>query len=203
MLKKFYKKYIQRRFQYSQAGQDIFALNLSGKRGTYLEVGAFQPKLDSNTYLLEVENNWKGLSIELKKSLKQEWEKCKERSNPIYFTDALTFDYKTHLIQNSLPMHINYFSCDIDPAENTFAALKCVIESGISFDFISYEHDDYIHKENYHKIACEYLLPKGYKVAIDNVFPNNKKKKVFETWFINQDIDFNKIEFIEWKKNNI
>ena len=100
-------------------------------------------------------------------------------------------------------MHINYFSCDIDPAENTFAALKCVIDSGISFDFISYEHDDYNHKENYHKIACEYLLPKGYKVAIDNVFPNNKKKKAFETWFINQDIDFNKIEFIEWKKNNI
>ena len=60
-----------------------------------------------------------------------------------------------------------------------------------------------MHKENYHKIACEYLLPKGYKIAIDNVFPKNKKKKVFETWFINQDIDFNKIEFIEWKKNNI
>ena len=52
MLKKFYRKYIQRRFEYSQAGQDIFALNLSGKNGTYLEVGAFQPTFRSNTYLL-------------------------------------------------------------------------------------------------------------------------------------------------------
>ena len=43
--------------------------------GTYLEVGAFQPKFRSNTYLLEVENNWRGLSIELNKSLKQEWKK--------------------------------------------------------------------------------------------------------------------------------
>ena len=57
MLKKFFRKYIQRRFKYSQAGQDIFALNLSGKSGTYLEVGAFQPKFRSNTYLLEVEHN--------------------------------------------------------------------------------------------------------------------------------------------------
>ena len=203
MLKKFYKKYIQRRFQYSQAGQDIFALNLSGKSGTYLEVGAFQPKLDSNTYLLEVENNWSGLSIELKQSLKQEWKACNERSNPIYFSDALSFDYKKYLIQNNLPMHINYFSCDIDPAENTFIALKCVIESGISFDFISYEHDDYVNKGSYHQIACDYLIPKGYKIAIDNVFPRNKKKKIFETWFVNKDIDFKKMEFIEWKKNNI
>jgi len=57
MLKKFYRKYIQRRFKYSQAGQDIFALNLSGKNGTYSEVGALQPKFRSNTYLLEVEHN--------------------------------------------------------------------------------------------------------------------------------------------------
>ena len=203
MLKKIYRKFIEKRFEYSQVGQDIFALNLFGKEGTYLEVGAFQPKLDSNTYLLEVENNWKGFSLELKESLKPMWDKCEERSNPIYFADALLFDFKSKVIQNNLPMHMNYFSCDIDPAENTFAALKSVIEQGMSFDFISYEHDDYVNKESYHQIACDYLIPKGYKIAIDNVFPRNKKKKIFETWFVNKDIDFKKVEFIEWKKNNI
>ena len=70
----------------------------TGKDGTYLEVGAFKPQLDSNTYLLEVKNNWRGLSVELKQSLKQEWKACNERSNPIYFSDALSFDYKKYLI---------------------------------------------------------------------------------------------------------
>jgi len=203
MLKKIYRKFIEKRFEYSQVGQDIFALNLFGKEGTYLEVGAFQPKLDSNTYLLEVENNWKGFSLELKESLKPMWDNCKERSNPIYFADALLFDFKSKVIQNNLPMHMNYFSCDIDPAENTFAALKSVIEQGMSFDFISYEHDDYLNEKSYHKIASEYLIPKGYKIAIDNIFPKNKKNKIFETWFINDNINFNKIEFSEWKSNNI
>ena len=98
MLKKIYRKFIEKRFEYSQVGQDIFALNLFGKEGTYLEVGAFQPKLDSNTYLLEVENNWKGFSLELKESLKPIWDNCKERSNPIYFADALLFDFKSKVI---------------------------------------------------------------------------------------------------------
>jgi hypothetical protein len=33
------KKYIQKKFEYSHAGQDIFAKNLIGKNITYLEVG--------------------------------------------------------------------------------------------------------------------------------------------------------------------
>lgn len=203
MLKKLYNKFIQNRFEYSQVGQDVFALNLFGKNGTYLEIGAFQPILDSNTYLLEVKNNWKGLSIELRESLKPKWKGCKERINPVYFQDALKFDYKLKIIENNLPLHMNYFSCDIDPAKNTFAALKRVIDQGMSFDYISFEHDDYLNEESYHKIACDYLIPKGYKVAIENIFPKNKTNKIFETWFINKDINFKKIEFIEWKKNNI
>ena len=48
MLRKSFRKFFLKRFEYSEAGQDIFALNLIGKNGTYLEVGGFKPKLDSN-----------------------------------------------------------------------------------------------------------------------------------------------------------
>ena len=203
MLRKSFRKFFLKRFEYSEAGQDIFALNLIGKNGTYLEVGGFKPKLDSNTYILESQNNWKGITIEFKKELQSLWSSCKERKNRIYFEDALKFDYKTALEENNLPLHLNYLSCDIDPRDKTFEALKKILKEGLSFDFISFEHDDYTSDESYHKLASEYLIPKGYKIAVNNIYPKNKKNKIFETWFVNSKINFEPIEFSEWKNNNL
>jgi hypothetical protein len=203
MLAKFFKKIFLKKFEYSMSGQDIFALNLIGKNGTYLEVGGFQPKLDSNTYLLETKNNWSGITIEFNEKLKIIWEKCKERNNKVYFENALNFNYKKALKENNLPQHLNYLSCDIDPREKTFEALKKIIEEGLSFDFISFEHDDYVGNDSYHNLASDYLIPKGYKMAVTNVFPKNRKNNVYETWFISEKINFEPIEFSEWKNNNL
>ncbi len=204
-----HKKYVQNKFEYSHAGQDVFALNLTGKNGTYIEIGAYHPKKHSNTYMLEVKNNWEGISIEYDIKLKKDWDTCTERSSGIFFNDALAFDYRKNLQKMKLPNHINYLSCDIDPAKDTFRALKRVIEQGISFDFISFEHDDYWRKligndkNDYQQLAKKYLNIKGYKVAIDNVYPKNKKHKIFETWFVNNNIDFNEISYSNWKKKNL
>ena len=203
MLRKSFRKFFLKRFEYSEAGQDIFALNLIGKNGTYLEVGGFKPKLDSNTYILETQNNWRGITIEFKKELQSLWSSCKERENRIYFEDALKFDYKTALEENNLPLHLNYLSCDIDPRDKTFEALKKILKEGLSFDFISFEHDDYTSDVSYHKLVSEYLIPKGYKIAVNNIYPKNKKNKIFETWFVNSKINFELIEFSEWKNNNL
>ena len=203
MLRKSFRKFFLKRFEYSEAGQDIFALNLIGKNGTYLEVGGFKPKLDSNTYILEAQNNWRGITIEFKKELQSLWSSCKERKNRIYFEDALKFDYKTALEENNLPLHLNYLSCDIDPRDKTFEALKKILKEGLSFDFISFEHDDYTSDVSYHKLVSEYLIPKGYKIAVNNIYPKNKKNKIFETWFVNSKINFEPIEFSEWKNNNL
>jgi hypothetical protein len=203
MLRKSFRKFFLKRFEYSEAGQDIFALNLIGKNGTYLEVGGFKPKLDSNTYILETQNNWRGITIEFKKELQSLWSSCKDRKNRIYFEDALKFDYKTALEENNLPLHLNYLSCDIDPRDKTFEALKKILKEGLSFDFISFEHDDYTSDVSYHKLVSEYLIPKGYKIAVNNIYPKNKKNKIFETWFVNSKINFEPIEFSEWKNNNL
>ena len=204
-----HKKYIQKKFEYSHAGQDIFAKNLIGKNGTYLEVGAYLPVKNSNTYLLESKYNWRGVSIEMDINHKDAWLNNKERKNKIYFEDALSFKYKERLIENNLPLHINYLSCDIDPTFNTYNALKKIINEGISFDFISFEHDEYFRKNctndinDYHALAINFLKKNNYKIAIDNVYPKNKPEKLFETWFINNSITFDKIEYIEWKKLNL
>ena len=204
-----HKKYIQKKFEYSHAGQDIFAKNLIGNNGTYLEVGAYLPVKNSNTYLLESKYNWKGISIEMDINHRNAWLNNKERKNIIYFEDALSFKYKERLIENKFPLHINYLSCDIDPTFNTYNALKKIINEGISFDYISFEHDEYFRKNctndnnNYHALAINFLKKNNYKIAIDNVYPKNKPEKLFETWFINNSIKFEKIKYTEWKKLNL
>ena len=52
---------------YSQANQDMFVLMmLDGKRnGTFLEIGAHEPINISNTYLLEKDFDWNGISIDI------------------------------------------------------------------------------------------------------------------------------------------
>ena len=52
---------------WSQSMQDIFVLSmLNGKKnGIYVEIGADKPKVINNTYLLESEFDWLGVSFEL------------------------------------------------------------------------------------------------------------------------------------------
>lgn len=208
-LHKIHKKYIQKKFEFSQAGQDIFALNLTGEKGTYIEIGAYLPKKNSNTYLLEVNYGWKGISIEYEEKYQEYWVNSKKRFNKIYFSDALSFNYKDKLIENNLPLHINYLSCDIDPPGDTFQALVNVIEQGISFDFISFEHDFYLmdqfieDKNDYQKLAREFLEKKNYKVAIENVYPKNKKNHIYETWYVANHIKYDELNYDHWKNQNL
>lgn len=185
----------------SQAYQDLFALSLIGENGTYIEIGGHKPVKNSNTYNLEVFKNWKGFSIEFDTGLKKYWNKCPERKNKVYWEDALTFDYLTAVEENNLSKHINYLSCDIEPPNNTFTALKRVIEQGITFDCITFEHDLYQSKKDFNVIATDFLLSCGYEVAVTQVYYKHSINH-FETWFIRKDLYTNTLTFDEWKKIN-
>lgn len=193
----------------SQLKQNIFALQAS-KNKTYVEIGASHPRKINNTFLLE-QQGWNGFSIELNKTKKSAWDADEERTNTIYWDNALTFDYAKAVDENKLGTRIGYLSVDIEPPENTFAALKRIIEQGISFDCITFEHDKYQAKVDIDAEVTEYLAGKGYKVAVENVFRKRKyridpnKPKVekicyMETWYVNNDIDFDKIQYIDWVK---
>lgn len=186
--------------KHSQAGQDLFALEVVKNNKTYIEIGANHFKHSNNTYPLEVSNNWLGFSLELsQKKFKTVWEEQTERANKIYWDNAITFDYANAVRENNMPTRIGYLSCDIEPADNTFAALQKVIEDGISFDCITFEHDNYKSNTDYDKIAREYLKSKGYKVAVENVYALNKPNRLFETWFVNNDISYKKMSYDTWK----
>ena len=185
---------------YSQSGQDQFAYNLYGLNGFYLEIGAHHPVINSNTFRLEKNCNWKGLSVECDKSYKEDWDKCIDRKNEVVWNDAFSIDFSLLAQQKNFPSKINYLSCDIEPASNTFKILKKIIKSGISFDYISFEHDKYNEGNIYEKLAIEFLSKNHYKVAIKDVYPRNKKQKIYETWFVNNKINFIEINYSEWRK---
>lgn len=186
----------------SQVHQDIFALK-TAKHNTYIEIGAAGPIKYNNTYLLE-KNGWKGISLELNSSRVNQWfEDWSDRKNKIYCDNAITFDYLSALQENNMPTHIGYLSCDIEPPKNTFEALKRVIEQGITFDCITFEHDKYQSEINYDPIVTEYLIGKGYKVAVRDVYRWRKAPCYFETWYVKDNINYTEKSFDEWRKENL
>lgn len=187
---------------YSQSGQDQFAYNLIGYRGTYLEIGANDPVINSNTYKLENECGWRGLSIEHDKSYEDAWVQCKERKQKILWKNAFEVDYIKELENVGLSTKIDYLSCDIDPPKNTFKILKMLINLKIEFKFISFEHDKYNFGDKYENWSNDFLFTNGYKIAVDNVYSRNKKYKIFETWFVKDNIFYEQINYLKWKQTN-
>ena len=186
--------------KFSQSGQDQFAYNISGSNGTYLEIGAHDPVINSNTFNLEVKCNWNGISIEYDKSFQMSWSDNKLRKDNVIWDDAFNINYSSLIKQRELPNRLNYLSCDIEPAENTFNILKKVISSELNFDFISFEHDKYSIGNKYEDLSIEYLKNYNYKVAVKDVYSRNKRYKIYETWFVNNDIDFEEMDYSVWKK---
>lgn len=185
----------------AEAKVDRFAYGLCGPNGTYIEIGAHKPVQRSNTVALE-QMGWRGFGLELDTRNQPRWPDG--RQNHIYWEDATTFDYWEAAKDHGLPERINFLQADIEPPAQTFAALKKAVESGLTFDFIAFEHDVYCQDVDYNVIATDYLLSKGYKVAVYNVCSQRKRNpgvwSHIETWYVNKDIPFETVEFFEWKQ---
>jgi hypothetical protein len=201
------KKFFYKHSDYSQAGQDLFAIELFGYNGTYIDIGAGDPVKGNNCYLLETKYKWKGFSIDfgdsseiIRQNLKARWLKHPERMNKIYWSDALTFNYNNAINENNLNFDIDFLSCDIDPQEKTFSALRKVILDGVRPKLICFETDMYREKKDYSNLAYNFLEPKGYKIGVKNVYSNLKKNKIFETWFLKTSINFKTVEYSNWVK---
>jgi len=185
----------------SQANQDVWAYQTLGDNKTYIEIGASRPKRKNNTWNLEIDHGWRGYSIEFDTVHKLEWE-TSLRKNPCYWTDAMTFDHTKALEENKMNKHVNYVSCDIEPPENTFRALQNLIDQGVTFDLLTFEHDKFRNKKadgDYDIIAREYLKEKGYKVAMTDVY-GKVEHKIFETWFVREDMQIEPKLYKDWVK---
>ena len=132
------------------SAQERFALEMSGYKtdGFYVELGAFHSKEGSNTYYLEKDFGWSGVSFEIVEEKKQEF--ISNRKNPC-FGDALKFDYLSYFEINQIPKQNDYLQSDIDAGYDehikpltpytTLLGLITVPLTQYRFNVIVFEHD--------------------------------------------------------------
>lgn len=171
--------------QYSQVGQDQFVLNMLNHKnnGVYVEIGAWHSSDISNTYLLEKDYGWTGVSFEIVQERVDEFNL--NRINKCYAADATVFDYKSLFDELNLPKQIDYLQVDIEPAHNSLAALMALPLEEYRFSTITFEHDLYADENNIEvrnkqrKILSDlgYVL---YKGNVKEIHTNGS----FEDWWI-------------------
>ncbi len=165
---------------YSQIMQDVFALKVNEYSLTknYLEIGANHPIKHNNTYLLEKEYGWKGVSIEISDEHKEEW--IETRENFLVLNDALTVDYYNILKQESF---ISYLQIDCDPADVSLKVLEKIFqECSTRFGCITFEHDRYANNDLVLEKSRSLLKQKGYIMVADNV--GTDVNTPFEDWWV-------------------
>ena len=166
---------------WSQSMQDMFVLSmLDGKKnGVYVEVGADQPRVISNTYLLETEFDWAGVSFELDGDKVSFFNTM--RRNKCICDDATEFDYKYLFEERKYPKQIDYLQLDIDPAEGTLAALKKMPLDDYRFSVITYETDVYSSGADIQDEQIHILESKGYQLVAKNV---KCEGNPYEDWWV-------------------
>ena len=170
---------------YSQAFQDIFVLSmLSGKKnGTYVEIGGDHPLVINNSYLLESEFGWRGISFEIIQTAVNFYNSL--RKNPCLCEDATTADYKKIFEDNHLPKQIDYLQVDIEPAQQTLNALLQLPHDDYRFSVITYESDIYRDGPDCQEEAMKFLESHGYELVVRNVANEGNP---YEDWYVDPQI---------------
>ena len=166
---------------WSQSMQDIFVMSmLDGKRnGVYVEIGADQPRVISNTYLLEKDFDWSGISFELDADKVAFFNTI--RKNKCLCEDATLYNYKSLFEKLNYPKQIDYLQLDIDPAEGTLRALKALPLDDYRFSVITYETDVYSSGADIQDEQIEILESHGYQLVAKNV---KCEGNPYEDWWV-------------------
>ena len=166
---------------WSQSMQDIFVMSmLDGKRnGVYVEIGADQPRVISNTYLLENNFDWSGISFELDADKVAFFNTIRE--NKCLCEDATLYNYKSLFEELNYPKQIDYLQLDIDPAEGTLRALKALPLDDYRFSVITYETDVYSSGADIQDEQIEILESHGYQLVAKNV---KCEGNPYEDWWV-------------------
>lgn len=171
----------------ARENQDRFAVAvLDGKKnGTYVEIGGYLPIEWSNTFMLEKEFGWAGISLELFEKFSSQWNGV--RSNKCITCDATKVDLNSLIDENNLPKIIDFLQLDIDPAVSTFKVLENIDFDKHSFRIITFEHDVYRGGDTIEirDKSREILQSHGYTLLIPDVRHGDLK---FEDWYIKEDL---------------
>jgi hypothetical protein len=192
---------------FSQAYQDMFVLSvLNGKRnGTFLEVGAFDPVIISNTYLLERDFGWNGAavdhSVEAIERMKNYPRKCFAS-----LAEATTLDFDSLLDSLNLPERIDYLSLDIEPNVDTLACMKRLLLMARRFTVVTFETDHYAGNEGdnlptVRDDARKIMSAFDYVLVAGNIALPGDKTKPFEDWYLDGSF-FDEASIVKFKRTS-
>jgi hypothetical protein len=169
------------------SNQEAFVLDLLDYKqgGFYVELGAFHSSEGSNTFVLEKEFGWQGVSFELVDERRNEF--IENRSNPC-MGDALNFDYLGYFRDNFFPKQIDYLQVDIDtgydratrPNGNHYTTLLGLVTVPLTqyrFSVITFEHDAnmYFRNTGQRDAQREILDCLGYTLVV---------RTIHEDWWV-------------------
>lgn len=163
---------------YSECFQDIFVLMCTNGKseGTFIELGCNHPRDNNNTFLLESEFNWHGLSVDINSDYKTLW--ASRRADTLW-QDARFINWDNILKQD----HYDYLQLDCDPSFITLDILYKIPFHRCSFSVITFEHDYYIDLDDTVRSSSrEYLKSFGYELIIPNV--SLGENRPFEDWYV-------------------
>lgn len=186
-------------FSYAQAHQDLFVRVMLGFKhsGFYVEIGAAEPKQSNNTYILERDFGWSGISLDIDETLVGEFRQC--RRNPCIRADATAVDFRRLLIDGGFPRQVDYLSLDIDPASVTYEALTKLPHDDYRFSVITYEHDFYASGGFYMEQSRKLLGSLNYVRVVSNVKCCGRD---FEDWYIDPNVIAQDV-YAPYKSNSI
>tara|TARA_R100000808_G_C2154277_1_gene165153 strand:- start:7225 stop:7791 length:567 start_codon:yes stop_codon:yes gene_type:complete len=113
------------------------------KNGTWVDIGCGAPIYINNTYVLENQLGWKGISLDLDKSSTDQWREVGRDTKMVFNQDALTTDYKKLFEECNMPKVIDYLSLDLEPPQLTLQALYKIPFDDYKFKCVTYETDVY------------------------------------------------------------
>lgn len=187
---------------YSQRGQDLFAIDfLKNKHyGTYLDFGCRGPIEINNTYLLEKNYKFKGLSFDIDKEAIDEWKNTDRDSENAICVDLMSLEIEKTLDEFYTNRNIDYFSFDLEPPLLTLDVLKKFPFDSYTFGIVTFEHDYYRGFDTVNP-SREIFLNNGYRKVTTEVM--NKydftQSDVFlsEDWWFHPDLVSVPIQYID------
>jgi len=165
---------------YSQSYQDLFVLMaLNGKRyGSWIEIGCAHPTYGNNTYLLEKDFEWEGVSIDIDENVESTW--VERRTKP-YCMDATKVDWDKMPIWD-LNSITDYLQIDVDPPHISYEVLLKIPFWKHKFRVITFEHDYYV-DETIRDKSRKYLESFGYELIASDIAVDDYSS--YEDWWVN------------------
>jgi hypothetical protein len=162
------------------------------KEGFYVEVGGNDPVVINNTYVLETELGWKGLSVEIDGGLVEGYNKV--RKNTCFQYDAVNFPYEFHLSKMlNGSTRIDYLSLDIEPGIQSYNCLLKIPHDKFKFSIITFEHELYREGPHVRDMSRKFLSDLGYQLVVGNVMNQGNP---YEDWYVDPSVVDEKV----WKQ---